>query len=54
MSPVPVTIGRKPPPSRPELPEAIVATPSVALVDDLDDLLEGVACSCSGSDDNPH
>ncbi|MEU6245385.1 hypothetical protein GTW40_14390 [Streptomyces sp. SID4985] len=54
MSPVPVTIGRKPPAIRPELPAAIVAAPTVVPVDDVDDLLEGVACSCSGSDDNPH
>ncbi|QTE00472.1 hypothetical protein [Streptomyces cyanogenus] len=54
MSAVPVTIGRKPPVIRPELPVAMVATPAIAPVDDLDDLLEGVACSCSGSDDNPH
>lgn len=54
MNAVPVTIGRTPPKTRRELPAALVATQTVVQVDDLDDLMGGIACSCSGSDDNPH
>ncbi|WP_329315778.1 hypothetical protein [Streptomyces sp. NBC_01262] len=55
MTAVAVTIQRTPSPrTRPELPDHLVATPAVAIVRDLDDLMSGIACSCSGSDDNPH
>ena len=50
MSAVPVTIARTRPPDR----GPIVATSKVTVVADLDDVLESVECSCSGSDDNPH
>ncbi|MDX3237187.1 hypothetical protein PV392_16215 [Streptomyces sp. ME03-5709C] len=55
MTAVAVSIGRTPPPrTRPEVPAALVATQSVTTVADLDDLMGGIACSCAGSDDNPH
>jgi hypothetical protein len=55
MTAVAVTIQRTPPPkTRPELPDHLVATSAVTIERDLDDLMGGIACSCSGSDDNPH
>jgi hypothetical protein len=51
MSPVPVTIT---PRTRPEPAGSLVATDTLLEVSDLDDLMEGNMCSCSGSDDNPH
>ncbi|WP_181727595.1 hypothetical protein [Streptomyces sp. PT12] len=54
MTAVSVTILPAPPKTRPELPETLVATPTLVVVSDVDDLMSGIACSCSGSDDNPH
>ncbi|MGC9544051.1 hypothetical protein [Streptomyces sp. UG1] len=53
MSAVPVTILSRPPAVRPAA-RSLVATEEVAVVADLDALLEGNECSCSSSDDNPH
>ncbi|MGK5533489.1 hypothetical protein [Streptomyces sp. URMC 129] len=54
MSAVPVTILPGPPKTRPELSETLVATPSVVIESDMDDLMSGIACSCAAGDDNPH
>jgi hypothetical protein len=53
MTAVPVTIQSSPPKTRPETP-TLVATTALIQVADLDDLKDGIECSCSGSDDNPH
>ncbi|MFE9024568.1 hypothetical protein ACFYNL_39305 [Streptomyces sp. NPDC007808] len=54
MSAVPVTIQRGRPPVVRPTARSLVATQEVAVVTDLDTLLEGNDCSCSSSDDNPH
>lgn len=54
MTAIPLTLNRTPPRTRPDLPADLVATPVLAQVGNLDDLMEGNTCSCAASDDNPH
>ncbi|MFJ3775190.1 hypothetical protein ACIPX0_26190 [Streptomyces sp. NPDC090075] len=54
MSAVPVQILPSAPPAVRPVPASLVATTALVIETDADALMEGNACSCAGSDDNPN